>query len=253
MGQRPLDEWFETEEPRKDVDSGGFIPDLDISHAQTYFKAAYIEVRDAGALNTRKELKDANGNPAWVHIWDTEDDMVAGMTKLAASSRDVQNSEGYWAVQMIAAYEGYEERDYDPPYGPPGPGDPDTEGYMGGLTDPAFKACVVFTEVVRDVVTYTREGYYEWGYEGQQAWVHVPPDYTGVITFLVPEGLRRITYHELVHQFNLLHADPEPDPNNPGDQGILDRETMFTGSADQIQLNPAQLNKIRWTDMPTDS
>jgi hypothetical protein len=171
------------------------------------------------------------------------------MTKLAASTRDVPNSEGYWAVQVIAAYEGVKYDDYDPPSDAPAPGDPDEEGWLAGATSPAFKASVVFTEVVRDIVVAGSPGFYEW-HPIMLAWVEMPVSYT--MAYSVAEDLRRTTYHEVLHQFNLDHADP-PDPTKPGDQGILDEETQATGSADDIKLNPAQLNAIRWTEKPTDS
>lgn len=239
MAAPPAGEVFDATEPRKDVDPGGAIPDLDISQVQSYFRAAYIETRDAGALNKMSEVP-------WTHIWDTEANYALGIDALAKGVRDVANSDYYWSVRAIAAYEAFEADDYDPPAGAPGPLNPGgVEGWLAGATRAGGTATsFVFTEVVRDTVAAGRPDSWEWD-KTKNTWVETKSSYT--INHTVAEDLKRTTYHEVLHNFDLEHNGI---PGNPGDQGILDNATLSTGDATEIKLNPPQLSKVRGVDKP---
>src|SRR5262249_39488185 len=126
---------------------------------QEYYRAAYVEAADAKAWN-------GNTTVAWTHIWPNIIAWNAAIVPLAGNARDVHDVDNFWSVQILAAYESYEEVDHDPPAGAPAPGAPRTESWHvaglwnGGSADKPV--AVINTEVIRDVVADGKAGTWRW-------------------------------------------------------------------------------------------
>jgi hypothetical protein len=97
--------------------------------------------------------------------------------------------------------------------------DPNLEGAAMGLADFAGSV-TVFLETIRDRAAYVGAG--------------TPESVDGVTL------RERIAYHELVHKFDLGHDSG----------GALDYNNYLTGDESSMELNDAQLAKIRSTTKP---
>lgn len=138
--------------------------------------------------------------------------------------RDVSSSRYYWNVHMLGAYEWRQTRDNDP----------NNEAWTAGWSEPSGvddPTNFVFEETVRDLWAEPELG----GMVGHQT------------------GLDRVSAHEALHRFFGWHVtDPnnpsQPDPNQPSNQGIMDRTTLMTAAT--VQLTDQQIRFVQAKDHP---
>jgi hypothetical protein len=254
MKAPPPGEVFDGTEPRKDVAPGGPVADPGIALATEQMRSAYIEVVEANTgLNPRTESN-------WVHnlgggeLTDVDSILaLVGQVKidLAAipeSSRDIRGSEGFWSIQIVAAYEGSVLEDMDPMAGAPG-NLPDYDSWtMGvGATPPAGASdasVFVFTETVRDAFTGRKLIDYKWS-AVDSAWKIRKSEDIGLAS--EDQMLQRVVYHEILHPFGMLH-----EMNNPlTNEGIHDISAMYSGTNADIMLTDWQKNKLRSATKPS--
>ncbi|MBY0515241.1 MAG: hypothetical protein K2P78_15210, partial [Gemmataceae bacterium] len=243
----PAGEVFEQNEPRKDVDPGGDLPDLDFSLAQGFFRSGYGELRDAGALNQQNDI-------FWKHSFPTVASLNAVAPQALAGSRDLPNREDYWSAQLVSMYEPHEQANHDPPPGAPEIPidgqlfDVSPEFALLGLTNKFYGASLVFTEVVRDVVAAAGPKRWPWD-PSNQTWSEQDLGYE--VRFDIADYLQRETYFQLLRQFKVPFASPGGPPG-AGNQGIMNPTWYYVGNSPQIQLTPAQLAYVRYAFRPLD-
>jgi hypothetical protein len=160
--------------------------------------------------------------------------------------RDIPNSDSFWVIHAIAAYEPWLTHDHDPMTVAPGPTDPRMERFSAGWYPSEFsKAAWVFTEVVRDIAV---DGFaHNWDWDAAAATWKKTVEH--VVRFDAAELTQRVTYHEVTHGFGFGHI-PHDEAANPGWQGVMNYPIMFGSPVAEIALTPAQLNIIRWAEAP---
>lgn len=182
------------------------------------YKAAYLQVvDDLSQFDTRDES-------AWVHnnLGPLDNTWTPAQEAQAASPgnsiRDVQSKDDFWVVQVVGAYEGPTEQDYDNE-------ESSTLGYSP--LENADGPLLIYLETIRDLA------------ENSEA-----PN-------KVPEAtlIRRVVLHESLHHFNLLH-DMDPAGGGIGDEGPLYKFTNLSGSDLLNQLTQAQLDVVRRASKP---
>jgi hypothetical protein len=236
MDAPPAGEVFEAAEPAKDVNPGGPVSDVDLSHLITHYRKAYITVVDAGALNTFTSI-------SWVHNWPSiqayRDQMV-----ILDACRDVESEPEFWAALILSAYEPMTTHDHDPPTAPPAGGVGDEYWWVGMS---AWNVSTIFTEVIRDVATTGSVREWRWRVEfGEWRSSEVYP-----VRCDQDELTKRVAYHESVHQFGILHPGVGEPKEGPGEEGVMNYTTLFAGNAADIVLTPRQLAIIRSAVQPS--
>lgn len=202
----PVDELFNT---IGEVNPNGPIADLPLDDAITGFRPAYIEVVD--------DLAQWNADTVYPFIHNLLPEAGASLD-FADAIRNVPSQAAFWTVQVIGAYEGPAGEDNDVNGEGLNFGITPTAGINAGLNLSTGRPIFVFTEVIRDVKADTT-------------------NFAG----LVAEGelLKRVTYHEIVHQFGLIHTIPP----GIGDEGPLNPANETAAAA--LPLTPNQLDHIR--------
>ncbi|MEO8494932.1 MAG: hypothetical protein ABI614_07670 [Planctomycetota bacterium] len=157
---------------------------------------ASIQVVVVPEPSTQSPGIDIRDNVAFVHN-------LADITH-ANAKRDVQSSESFWAVQIVAAYEWLETKDADPP--PGGAEEAVTGVTIGSLQRPIY----IFLETSRDVAA-TKTG--------------------AVAASIITE---RTVLHEVIHRFGYPRHDV----------GIMDSEKLATGTDEDVRLNGGLLKYL---------
>lgn len=228
MGPPPAGHVF----PAGDGAVAGALPDPSIALMRTNLYAAYIQVLDdIVAANTTKTTD-------FVHNLAVEGvPALAGLVSITC--RDVNSETDFWVSHIIGAYEGDEGTDFDfagdNAANPAAPEDallgftlapPPAGPYSKG---PSF----IFTETIRDVSSTYNLVY--------------PTDPAAPTRSDLEQ---RIVLHEVLHRFGLHHETP-PNPQNPGDVGVMSAEVnMNAAKLADHKLTPGQLASVRKTQRP---
>ncbi|MCA9205937.1 MAG: hypothetical protein KDA59_22945, partial [Planctomycetales bacterium] len=131
----------------------------------------------------------------------------------AGSVRDVDSENGFWTIQVFAAYDRENGTDNDPN---------GENSALGTSHTVADSVVFVFTETIRDI-----------------------QDYGFAACGSVPSGLLdRVVLHELAHQFGMYHTFPA------GDEGPLDVDESICGFIERMYFTPRQLRIIQRIDRP---
>jgi hypothetical protein len=197
-------EAFATED---DVKPTGNIAEPSLSVMTANYRAAYVEVKDdlggPEGLNLRSLMP-------WAH------NLTYAQAAAAADAiNDVASQNDFWAVQLVAGYEGATDRDND---------DNDEALKEFGLTP---TGSFVWMETIRDRVAdlNTRVG----------------------MGLALDTAVARVAFHETIHQFGYIHFDPK----NPVEIGtVMEPQTNIEGKDDENRLTAYLIDLVRKAQKP---
>jgi hypothetical protein len=196
-----------------DVNPGGQLPDPDISHMQSEFVRAYIEVKDdLGAANARPEVR-------WDHNLETSEILIE-----AHWMHEVWGRVQFWSIQIVGAYEGSVLGDYDRNglFEDAIFGNTKVAGNSMGDDGPSY----IYLETIDDFSDY-------WAPNGN---------------FVAgPTLIRHTVLHESMHHFAGLKYHTTPP--GPADQGPMLGTNNASVNGDN-RVTPKQLNLLRHDVLP---
>ena len=232
MGPPPMNEVFDPAQPFDDLPPDPLdVRDADISMLYEWFVPANIAVV-ADLFNY--DVKDGANPNFFMHNIEDPDFEVGPPSGSAFSKirdmRDVANSASFWSVQVIGAYEGRVNSDFD---------DPQPENATFGSTSNVAENpfSIIYLETIRDFTAFV-------SYVTLQAY---PPTFgsNSAERALILE--MRTTVHEVAHTFIGAHT------GNPGDASetaIMGEDPMLYGTDAENRFTAKQLGLLQSRTRP---
>ncbi|MGI8981335.1 MAG: Calx-beta domain-containing protein [Pirellulaceae bacterium] len=225
MGKPNASDTFNQDQPFDDLPPSPWnLRDADISMLAEWFLPANIDVIADLATYDVKDGTDPNFFMHNIEGPDLNSDTPQGAAFARfAAMKDVANSTSFWSVQVIGAYEGSILQDFD---------DPQPEDVVLGTTRGGAESpfSVIYLETIRDFTRYISLRDYPRTFGGETA------DERARICE------KRVTVHEVAHNFFGGHGNP---PTDAANTGIMDKDILLYGSNAENRFTPRQLGRLQ--------